>query len=96
MLRANDHAGAGLMMSRLGEGGKLNKGPMGMGLRLQETMRVGAFKVCVIIYLFRSCCMMYELEATGNHESGRVQGEWFSSPSLHDRDQVEATVLARA
>ncbi|KAF5834443.1 hypothetical protein DUNSADRAFT_8906 [Dunaliella salina] len=45
VLRANDHAGAGLMMARLGEGGKLNKGPMGMGLRLQETMRLGAFKV---------------------------------------------------
>ena len=30
---------------RLGEGGKLDKGPMGMGLRLQDSLRLGAFKV---------------------------------------------------
>ena len=30
---------------RLGEGGKIGKGPVGMGLRLQDTLRIGAFKV---------------------------------------------------
>jgi len=44
-LRANDHAGFGVMMARLGEGGKVNKGPMGMGLRLQDNFRLGAFKI---------------------------------------------------
>ena len=45
VLRANDHAGMGMMFARLGEGGKTTKGPLGVGLRLQETMRLGAFKV---------------------------------------------------
>ena len=30
---------------RLGEGGKVGKGPVGMGLRLQDSLRLGAFKV---------------------------------------------------
>ncbi len=38
-------AGVGLLVSRLGENGKVTKGPMGLGLRLQDTLRVGAFKV---------------------------------------------------
>jgi hypothetical protein len=38
-------SGVGLMMTRLGEGGKVNKGPMGVGMRLQDNFRVGAFKV---------------------------------------------------
>lgn len=59
MLRANDHAGAGLMMSRLGEGGKLNKGPMGMGIRLQETMRVGAFKVNEYASYYGFCIVLH-------------------------------------
>lgn len=35
LLAANDHAGVGLMLTRLGEGGRVDKGPMGYGLRLQ-------------------------------------------------------------
>jgi len=45
LLARNDHAGVGLMWTRLGEGGRLDKGPMGYGMRLQDTLRLGAFKV---------------------------------------------------
>lgn len=41
----NDHAGVGFMAARMGEGGKIRKGPMGLGLRIQETFRAGPFKV---------------------------------------------------
>jgi hypothetical protein len=37
--------GVGVLLTRLGEGGKFNKGPSGMGLRVQDTMRVGPLKV---------------------------------------------------
>ncbi|GFR46255.1 hypothetical protein Agub_g7807 [Astrephomene gubernaculifera] len=40
-----DHAGCGLMVARLGEGGDPRKGPMAVGVRLQDTVRLGAFKV---------------------------------------------------
>ena len=45
LVARNDHAGCGLMLARLGEGGKLNKGPMGMGLRIQDDFKLGPFKV---------------------------------------------------
>lgn len=37
-------AGVGVLLTRLGEGGKLDKGPSGMGLRIQDTMRIGPCK----------------------------------------------------
>ncbi|KAG1671540.1 hypothetical protein FOA52_011262 [Chlamydomonas sp. UWO 241] len=45
LLAKNDHAGCGLLFARLGEGGAMRKGPTALGLRLQDTMRLGAFKV---------------------------------------------------
>jgi hypothetical protein len=45
LLKGNDHAGCGLMLTRMAEGGNIRKGPVGVGVRLQETMRVGPFKV---------------------------------------------------
>ncbi|WIA36062.1 hypothetical protein OEZ86_007418 [Tetradesmus obliquus] len=45
LLTGNDHAGCGLMLTRMAEGGHIRKGPVGVGVRLQETMRVGPFKV---------------------------------------------------
>ncbi|KAG2490023.1 hypothetical protein HYH03_011488 [Edaphochlamys debaryana] len=40
-----DHAGCGVMVARLGEGGDPRKGPVAVGVRLQDTFRVGPFKV---------------------------------------------------
>lgn len=45
LLKGNDHAGCGFMLTRMAEGGNIKKGPVGVGVRLQETMRVGPFKV---------------------------------------------------
>lgn len=45
MLSRNDHAGAGLMLTRMAEGGNIKKGPVGVGVRIQENMRVGPLKV---------------------------------------------------
>eukprot|EP00798_Chlamydomonas_sp_ICE-L_P010149 gene10149-8052_t len=45
LLRADDHAGFGVMVARLGEGGDIKKGPMGMGIRLQDNFRAGCFKI---------------------------------------------------
>eukprot|EP00878_Enallax_costatus_P011450 GHUV01011954.1.p2 GENE.GHUV01011954.1~~GHUV01011954.1.p2 ORF type:complete len:434 (+),score=125.86 GHUV01011954.1:1557-2858(+) len=45
LLKGNDHAGCGLLLTRMGEGGSIKKGPVGVGVRMQETMRVGPFKV---------------------------------------------------
>lgn len=45
LLRGNDHAGAGLLLTRMAEGGNLRRGPVGVGVRLQETMRLGPLKV---------------------------------------------------
>lgn len=45
VLRVNDHAGAGLLLTRMAEGGNIRKGPVGVGVRMQETMRLGPFKV---------------------------------------------------
>ncbi|KAI8472281.1 MAG: hypothetical protein J3K34DRAFT_519900 [Monoraphidium minutum] len=45
LLRANDHAGVGMLVSRMAEGGDPRKGPHSVGLRLQDTLRVGPLKV---------------------------------------------------
>lgn len=45
LLKGNDHAGCGFLLTRMAEGGNIKKGPVGVGVRLQETMRVGPFKV---------------------------------------------------
>ncbi|GIL74794.1 hypothetical protein Vretifemale_4702 [Volvox reticuliferus] len=45
LLGRNDHAGCGMMFARLAEGGNPRKGPMAVGVRLQDTFRLGAFKV---------------------------------------------------
>uniref|UniRef100_A0A7R9V4P2 AIG1-type G domain-containing protein n=1 Tax=Chlamydomonas euryale TaxID=1486919 RepID=A0A7R9V4P2_9CHLO len=48
LIAKHDHAGAGLMLARLGTGGSLKQGPTGVGVRLQETARVGPFKVSAV------------------------------------------------
>ncbi|PNW70794.1 hypothetical protein CHLRE_17g734300v5 [Chlamydomonas reinhardtii] len=45
LLGKSDHAGCGLMLARLGEGGDPRKGPTAVGVRLQDTLRVGPFKL---------------------------------------------------
>ncbi|GLI69475.1 hypothetical protein VaNZ11_014107 [Volvox africanus] len=45
LLGRSDHAGCGMMFARLAEGGNPRKGPMAVGVRLQDTFRLGAFKV---------------------------------------------------
>ena len=45
LIGRNDHAGCGMMLARLGENGKLTKGPMGMGLRIQDDFKIGPFSI---------------------------------------------------
>ena len=45
VLGANDHAGAGLLLTRLGEGGRPTRGPVGVGMRIQDNLRIGPFKL---------------------------------------------------
>ncbi|KAG2429457.1 hypothetical protein HYH02_014039 [Chlamydomonas schloesseri] len=45
LLGKSDHAGCGLMVARLGEGGDPRKGPTAVGVRLQDTLRVGPLKI---------------------------------------------------
>jgi hypothetical protein len=45
LLQENDRAGFGALAARLGEGGKVNKGPVTYGLRLQDKLRLGPFSV---------------------------------------------------
>ncbi|GIL48193.1 hypothetical protein Vafri_4877 [Volvox africanus] len=45
LLGRSDHAGCGMMFARLAEGGNPRKGPVAVGVRLQDTFRLGAFKV---------------------------------------------------
>jgi hypothetical protein len=42
-----------VLFARLGEGGAMRKGPTALGLRLQDTMRLGALRVRAPIYLYR-------------------------------------------
>ncbi|GFH30988.1 uncharacterized protein HaLaN_29929, partial [Haematococcus lacustris] len=38
-------SGVGFIAARLGEGGRLTKGPRGLGLRIQDNIQLGPFKV---------------------------------------------------
>jgi hypothetical protein len=45
LIQENDRAGFGALVARLGENGKVNKGPVTYGLRLQDRLRLGPFSV---------------------------------------------------
>ncbi len=53
LLQEDDHAGAGVMWARMGEGGKIKRGPSAMGYRVQESMALGPFDVS-------GCCVGWE------------------------------------
>ncbi|KAL6759900.1 hypothetical protein V8C86DRAFT_2563689 [Haematococcus lacustris] len=45
LISKGDHAGVGFIAARLGEGGRLTRGPRGLGLRIQDNIQLGPFKV---------------------------------------------------
>lgn len=44
-LWSDDHAGFGVLATRLGQAGNPRKGPVGFGLRVQDSFRLGPFQV---------------------------------------------------